>query len=277
MSSPVPGASAEPTTIPAPQVESGLLDVLRSPGRPPRLIRVFTRYRKHPHTPAQVVSLLRQAVVQAGRIDGPFIVLGPAGLCHTYLPTPTTNRFPTLDEFREITEAASELAKELNELMPPPRPVVVFGADVLGSYERSAGVRGVGQFGIVLQPDESGPSLFPKRFPTPAEGPFLRVPAAEVTSAPTFPTTFGWGALLVCHDLNVYNPRGSATTIYEERASWRKTFKEQIAKWGPTFGLHLTHWVESPLVLPTGNLRLGKRSRRPRIRGEPVTVRRERG
>src|SRR5262249_50924598 len=121
-------------------------------------------------------------------------------------------------------------------------PVVVFGIDVLTTCMRSAAHRGAGQFAVVLKAGDR-PTLVAKRFPTPAEDAYLRVPAR-----PAFPacgTPLGRAAAPAWHDVNVYSPRGTATTVDQGRAGRRAAFKDAVRVAAPAFGLHLAHCVET--------------------------------
>jgi hypothetical protein len=88
--------------------------------------------------------------------------------------------------------------------------------------------------------------LLPKRFPTPGEVAYLRVPEDADAPHPVCHTPHGRAAVLMCHDVNVYSPRGAATTTDKARAGRRTALRRRVKSLAPNWGLHLAHYVETP-------------------------------
>ncbi|MBA4189517.1 MAG: hypothetical protein C0467_16130 [Planctomycetaceae bacterium] len=216
------------------------LDVLTRPTAKPRVVRLFHRWGDRSCRIA--AESLRQALLLVDGASTEQLLVAGAGFVCTGLPQPTDARYPNADEFVAVTENARGAAEAIQSSIPLTRPLVVFGVDVYAACYRSDIERQVGQFAVVLPPD-GPPILLPKRFPTPTEEAYLNVPDDQAD--PICDTPLGRTAILVCHDVNVYSPRGTATTVYETRATWRTALQDLIRKRTPAVGLHLAHYIET--------------------------------
>jgi hypothetical protein len=220
----------------------GRVEVLREPATAAQLVRVFHRWGERP--PELAAESLRQAVLLMEGVTLTPVVAG-AGFAWVRLPDPTRERMPDEAEFAAITDAALRAAQVVRSALPPSRPLVVFGVDVYATCNRSDAERQVGQFAAVLPPDGGPPHLLPKRYPTTGEVSYLRLPKDADAPHPVCFTPHGPAAVLVCHDLNVYSPRGTATTTDKARAGWRAALRRRVKAVAPVLGLHLTHYVET--------------------------------
>lgn len=219
----------------------GRMQILAPRGGAPRVYRLFHRWGER-SVDVATAGLQEALKVLEGDSDGELLIAG-AGFACVRLAQPTNERLPTEEEFEGVTDAARQVADAIRSGLPPHHPAVVFGIDVLATCRRSTTERGVGQFAVVLKPGEA-PALLAKRFPMPAEDAYLRV-LDEGPPNPTCETPLGRAVVLVCHDVNVYSPRGAATTVYESRADRRAALQGQVRVAAPAFGLHLAHYVET--------------------------------
>jgi hypothetical protein len=217
----------------------GKPEVLSQPNQPFRIARLF--HRGGSKAVSAGADLLCQAIsLLADGVAHPLLVAG-AGLIGVSFPTPTRDRYPTPGEFSAMTDTARQAAEAVRASLPFPRPLIVFGLDVCVKCARSDNPQWSGQFAVILPGDGGPPRLLPKRFPTPAEWAYLRPP--DNPPEPVCETPQGRAVALVCHDVNVYHPRGEATTSLASRVRWRTVLRSQILEMKPAFGLHLAHHV----------------------------------
>jgi hypothetical protein len=57
----------------------------------------------------------------------------------------------------------------------------------------------------------------------------------------------GLAAILVCHDINAFSPRGRATTPCQHREDWRDAIRRDVQPGPPALGLHLIHSIAGPM------------------------------
>ncbi|HEY1190780.1 MAG TPA: hypothetical protein VGE74_24330 [Gemmata sp.] len=206
------------------------------------MVRLFHRWGERPVDVA-TESLCHALLLISGRRTEQVLVTG-AGFVGARLPEPTSERFPNANELDAVTRTAQQVAEALRLSLPDERPLIVFGVDVYATCHRSDIERQVGQFAVVL-PRDGAARLLPKRFPTPNEEAYLPVPDEAEAPDPSCDTPAGRAAVFVCHDVNVYSPRGAATTVYETRAGWRTALQNRVRALAPALGLHLAHYVET--------------------------------
>ena len=228
------------------QGETETVIVVRRSEESPRIARLFHRWRQIT-PPDRASAPLNEAISLLQPILPQAILLAGAGFVSLELPYPTQNRFPDEAEFAAIVKEARQAAQTVRDTLPGEHPTLCFGVDVLATCARSQKQRQLGQFAAILQPGQTDIHLIGKGFPTILEESYLRILDRDnPIAAHIFGIPLGSVAILVCHDINVYSPRGERTTENQYRKDWRNKIQQEVADVHPVFAFHLAHYIETP-------------------------------